>query len=181
MAFDLTNYSTVADRIDYFTNEHKNFRVASEVFDLTIEGKAVIRVKVSVYKDACDDYPWSVGWAQEVATKAFALESAETSAYGRALANANYAAKLDSPRASVEEMQKLETQATDTWDIPSYKTAEEWGEVDPHAVKPDYKAPICAHGAMIVQGGVSKAGKILPKFRCPELDRERQCPPVWND
>jgi len=190
MSFDLSQYSTVAERIDAFTKEYPNFRINSEVFDVIIEGVAVIRVKVSVYKDAPDDYPWSVGWAQERATKAFALELTETSAYGRSLANAGYASKLGTPRPSVEEMRTVTPRDTgvtvtttadvnpDVWNtpFPSHKTAEEWGEVDTHE---NTARPTCSHGPMLSQGGVSAAGKKLPLWKCSEVDRDSQCKAIW--
>ena len=56
MAFDLANYSTVAERIELFVLEHPNFRIDSQVWDIIIEGAAYVRVKFSVYKDAPDYY-----------------------------------------------------------------------------------------------------------------------------
>jgi len=38
MAFDLANYSTVAERIELFVLEHPNFRIDSQVWDIIIEG-----------------------------------------------------------------------------------------------------------------------------------------------
>jgi hypothetical protein len=38
----------------------------------------------------------------------------------------------------------------------------------------------CTHGDMIFTGGgLSKAGKKLPRWTCPETERSRQCKAVW--
>ena len=177
MSFDLSNYSTVADRIDAFTKEYPNFKMASFVVDVVIAEMPFIRVKVAIYRDAKDADVWATGWAQERASKAFALESAETSAYGRALANANYAAKLGTPRPSVEEMRNVPESNSDLWaTVPSKQTAEEWGETDTHE---NTARPTCSHGPMLSQGGVSAAGKKLPLWKCSEVDRDSQCKAIW--
>ena len=184
MAFDLSNYSTVAERIELFVLEHPNFRIDSQVWDIIIEGAAYVRVKFSVYKDAPDDYPYTVGWAQEKASKPFALESCETSAYGRALANANYAAKLGTPRASVEEMQSIPS--ADTWDIPSYTTAAqaEQAGVPSLGSSQDESAeriPECRHGVMVWTEGVGKnTGKPWGAWRCLATNKAEQCQPAWS-
>jgi len=183
MAFDLSNYSTVAERIELFVLEHSNFRIDSQVWDIVIDGLAYVRVKVIIYKDAYEEFAWSVGWAQEKASKPFALESCETSAYGRALANANYAAKLGTPRASVEEMQSIPS--ADTWDIPSYTTAAqaEQAGVPSLGSSQDESAeriPECRHGVMVWTEGVGKnTGKPWGAWRCLATNKAEQCQPAW--
>jgi hypothetical protein len=183
MAFDLSNYSTVAERIELFVLEHSNFRIDSQVWDIVIDGSAYVRVKVSIYKDAYEEFAWSVGWAQEKASKPFALESCETSAYGRALANANYAAKLGTPRASVEEMQSIPS--ADTWDIPSYTTAAqaEQAGIPSLGSSQDGSAdriPECRHGVMVWTEGVGKnTGKPWGAWRCLVTNKAEQCQPAW--
>ena len=105
--FDLAQYSTVADRIGLFAAEFPEFRIETSEFDIIRDGQNYIRVKVYIYKHKDDVHAWTSGISEERASKPFAIETAETSAFGRALANANYAAKLDSPRASREEMQRV--------------------------------------------------------------------------
>jgi len=183
MAFDLANYSTVAERIELFVLEHPNFRIDSQVWDIIIEGAAYVRVKVSIYKDAPDDFPWSVGWAQEKASKPFALESCETSAYGRALANANYAAKLGTARASVEEMQNVPSATI--WDLPSYTAAgqaEQSGMVSDESSQDESaeRVPECRHGFMVWSEGVGKTtGKPWAAYRCSVTNKAEQCQPAW--
>ena len=115
--FDLSQYSTVADRIGLFAAEFPDFRIETTEFDITRDGQNYIRVKVFVYKHKDDTYPWTSGLSEERTSKPFAIETAETSAFGRALANANYAAKLDSPRASREEMQRVNELGTVTHQV----------------------------------------------------------------
>lgn len=181
MSFDLSQYSTVAERIDAFTKEYPNFGMTSYVQDVTIDGVAFIRVQVKIFRDAfvSDPTSWATGWAQERATKAFALESAETSAYGRALANANYAAKLGTPRPSREEMRTVPESNSDLWaTVPSTQTAEDWDKPYVPFDEPPPR-PHCSHGPMLSQGGVSASGKKLPLWKCSEVDRDSQCKAIW--
>lgn len=103
--FNLSDYETVADRIKRFYKENPDARVLTEI--VSNDGTTVI-VKASLYKNH-EDVIWSTGLAEEVRGEGFVnktshLENAETSAIGRALANANYAGDL---RASREEMEKV--------------------------------------------------------------------------
>jgi hypothetical protein len=70
-------------------------------------------VKAYLYKDSADVVAWATGYAEETVTsrgvnQTSALENCETSAIGRALANAGYAPK--GKRPSREEMSKVVTQ-----------------------------------------------------------------------
>jgi hypothetical protein len=183
MAFDPSLYSTVAERIPVFVADYPNFRIDSQVWDIIIDGSAYVRVKVSIYKDAYEEFAWSVGWAQEKASKPFALESCETSAYGRALANANYAAKLGTLRPSLEEMQSVPS--ADTWDIPSYTTAAqaEQAGISSLGSSQDESAeriPECRHGVMVWTEGVGKnTGKPWGAWRCLATNKAEQCQPAW--
>jgi hypothetical protein len=70
-------------------------------------------VKAYLYKDASDGVAWATGYAEETVSsrgvnQTSALENCETSAIGRALANAGYAPK--GKRPSREEMSKVVAQ-----------------------------------------------------------------------
>ena len=93
----LENYEPVEERIARFKADHPNYRVATE---LTFDGEPGATrwiVKASIWRDAENTgMPDGTGYAFEVdgrgmTQKTAALETCETSAIGRALANLGYA------------------------------------------------------------------------------------------
>ena len=105
--FNLSEYEPVEVRLEKFINDHKNFRIATE---LEVVEKDRYIVKAYLFKDASDGVAWATGYAEETVTQrgvnqTSALENCETSAIGRALANAGYAPK--GKRPSREEMTKV--------------------------------------------------------------------------
>lgn len=106
--FNLDEYEPVAARLAKFYAEHPDGRVLTEL--KASEGGTFI-VAATLYKDA-SDLVWTTGLATETmggqgANQLSALENCETSAIGRALANAGYAGSDPSKRASREEMAKV--------------------------------------------------------------------------
>lgn len=107
MAFNLNDYETVADRIARFYKDNKDGRIHTDI--VTYEGDTVV-AQARVYKDA-SEVIWATGFAEEIRGKGMvnttrALENCETSAVGRALANAGYSGSKQ--RASREEMEKVQ-------------------------------------------------------------------------
>jgi hypothetical protein len=105
--FNLADYETVEVRLEKFIHDHKDFRIATE---LEVVEKDRYIVKAYLFKTASDSVAWATGYAEEKITdrgvnSTSALENCETSAIGRALANAGYAAK--GKRPSREEMSKV--------------------------------------------------------------------------
>jgi len=105
--FNLADYETVEVRLEKFIKDYKDFRIATE---LEVCDKDRYVVKAYLYKVATDLVAWTTGLAEEKVTargvnSTSALENCETSAIGRALANAGYAAK--GKRPSQEEMKKV--------------------------------------------------------------------------
>lgn len=103
--FNLADYETVEDRLARFWQEHPDGRVTTELVRYEA-GEWVFRAEV--YRDQ-DGPVWASGYAHEVhgqgmVNKTSAAENCETSAIGRALANAGYATK--GKRPSREEMSK---------------------------------------------------------------------------
>lgn len=106
--FNLADYEPVEVRLARFWDEHPNGRVLT---DLVHNGDGQYIVKAYLYRETDLDQPMSTGYAEELVStrgvnQTSALENCETSAIGRALANAGYAPK--GKRPSREEMQKVE-------------------------------------------------------------------------
>jgi len=105
--FNLADYEPVEVRLEKFIKEYADFRIETE---LVLVEKDRYIVKALLFKTASDTVAWSTGYAEEtVSTRGVnqtsALENCETSAIGRALANAGYAPK--GKRPSREEMSKV--------------------------------------------------------------------------
>jgi len=104
--FNLADYEPVEIRLARFWEEHPNGRVLT---DLIHHGDGQFLVRAMLYREG-DPQPYSTGYAEEQVTQrgvnqTSALENCETSAIGRALANAGYAPK--GKRPSQEEMAKV--------------------------------------------------------------------------
>ena len=105
--FNLADYEPVEVRLEKFIKDYPAFRIATELE--VVEATRYI-VKAYLFKDAKDSVAWATGYAEETVTnrgvnQTSALENCETSAIGRALANAGYAPK--GKRPSREEMSKV--------------------------------------------------------------------------
>ena len=116
--FDLNSYETVESRIRRFLEEYPDGRIITH--NLTTAADRSVStwiVRAEVFLTAGDQavaLPKASGLAFEIdggagANQTSALENAETSAIGRALANAGFSGNK---RASREEMEKVERGAT---------------------------------------------------------------------
>ena len=116
--FNLADYETVEERLKRFYKDNPEGRILTENIT-TLQDRQVSTwvVKATVYldsKDAYDELPKATGLAFEVdgqgmANKTSALENAETSAIGRALANANYSGNKRTSRTEMEKVAKGQT------------------------------------------------------------------------
>jgi len=109
--FNLEDYETVESRLEKFWAENKDGRVFTRLLESTATR---FIVEAAVFRSHEDTQPWATGLAEETVqgrgvNATSALENCETSAIGRALANAGYATK--GKRASREEMSKVKVKA----------------------------------------------------------------------
>ena len=105
--FNLEDYETVEERLAKFWKDHPDGQIHTKLLDQAA-GRFI--VEAAIYRTEADVRPWTTGLAEETVqgrgvNATSALENCETSAIGRALANAGYATK--GKRASREEMAKV--------------------------------------------------------------------------
>ena len=202
--FNLADYETVEVRLEKFIKDYPDFRIATE---LEVCEKDRYIIKAYLYKTSADPVAWTTGYAEETVSdrgvnSTSALENCETSALGRALSAAGYAAK--GKRPSREEMSKVvakkpekpavaEVKADDQdyWTTPvgQYnkvvdapvtleKAMENIAAVmgTQEAVEP----PSCQHGHMTWREG-EKNGKAWGGYFCGYAPRtgEAKCNTIW--
>ena len=107
---DLENYESVEERILRFRRDYPNFRCLTELTYEGEPGQTRWIIKASVWRDAENTgMPDATGYAFELdgagmTQRTAALETCETSAIGRALANLGYGGNR---RVTREEMRKV--------------------------------------------------------------------------
>ena len=196
MAFNLADYETVESRLEKYWKDYPDGRVATKIEQAT-DTRYIISAEL--YKKSTDEKPYSSGLASESVSdrgvnSTSALENAETSAIGRALANAGYAAK--GKRSSREEMIKVAdktnysppgTRARAVEDVirasfaADKKDPTAWsvGEVSNVIPFVTTTVPNCKHGSMKLLEGVSKTTqKPYYGYVCTALKAE-QCDAKW--
>jgi len=170
--FNLEDYETVEERLIKYWKEHPDGRIETTLVESTLQR---FIVKAAIYRTEIDPQPWTTGYAEEtVSTRGVnstsALENCETSAIGRALANAGYASK--GKRPSREEMAKVKSAEPRPF---SEKLADKITtpvEDDPWTVKAVSPAPSAADAVALVQDvlGAVKIDKDIP--HCEHGERE---------
>jgi len=201
--FNLADYETVEVRLEKFIKDYPDFRISTE---LEVCEKDRYIVKAYLFKDSEQSTALSTGLAEEKVTdrgvnQTSALENCETSAIGRALANAGYAAK--GKRPSREEMtkvvatkvvkppvQEVKADDQDYWTTP----VNEYNKVVDAPVTLDkamdlvqdilgtgeaVEAPSCEHGHMQWREG-EKNGKAWGGYFCNTvISSAHRCPTKW--
>jgi hypothetical protein len=208
--FNLADYETVEVRLEKFIKDYPDFRIATE---LEVCEKDRYIVKAYLFKDAQQGLALSTGLAEEKVTdrgvnQTSALENCETSAIGRALANAGYAAK--GKRPSREEMSKVVAQKPakpstdqvlkmasaeidqDYWTTPvndyikvvdAPVTLDKALDLlqDTLGTPQAQEAPQCKHGHMKWREG-EKNGRAWGGYQCTHINNqggEPKCDAIW--
>ena len=203
--FNLEDYETVEERLVKFWKDHPDGRIDTLLVESTLQR---FIVKASVYRTEVDAQAWTTGYAEEtISTRGVnstsALENCETSAIGRALANAGYVTK--GKRPSREEMSKVKAAEPkpfaeklndriitpvedDPWTVKSVDPAPSAAEAVAlisetlGGSKIDDDIPSCQHGVMKFRDGVSKKNnKPWAQFSCqnPAGGFLEKCEPIW--
>jgi len=210
--FNLEDYETVEERLIKYWKDHPDGQIHTKIIEATATR---FIVEASIYRTEADARPWTTGLAEETVqgrgvNATSALENCETSAIGRALANAGYATK--GKRASREEMKKVAAKeavltqiadvkakmaqtaeqyvpvakADDPWTqweaapVQTLETAVETVKAVLGGTQPDES---CIHGARVWKTGTSKAGKQWGHWRCVGqiLGEAERCEPIWYE
>ena len=205
MAFNLADYETVETRLEKWHGQFPDSRIETELVEASNTRFIVI---CRLFKTEADAKPCSSGIASETISDrgvnaTSALENCETSAIGRALANAGFAAK--GKRASREEMVKVVNDEPKSFQekLDSkqnlYSNSGRSGAIET-ALRSSFEAdkdvapvawtvgdvvseigasipnepPACEHGH-ILKEGISKGGKPYRGYVC----KAKQCEPKW--
>lgn len=195
--FNLDNYETVESRLEKWHEKYPDNRIETELIEAT-EKRFVVFAKI--FKTEADAKPCSTGLAFEIITEkgvnsTSALENCETSAIGRALANAGFAAK--GKRASREEMAKVNNNQPNEYEkklqerrygAPNSRSAavedalrasfavenkqddpQQWSveqAVDAIGKSTPKEPPVCCDKGHILKQGISKGGKPYLGYIC---------------
>jgi hypothetical protein len=206
--FNLADYEPVEVRLEKFIKDYPAFRIATELE--VVEASRYI-VKAYLFKDAGDGVAWATGYAEETVSsrgvnQTSALENCETSAIGRALANAGYApkgkrpsreemskvvaTKVVTPRETKPPVQEVKADDQDYWTTP---VNEYRGVVDAPVTLEKamenvaaimgtgeaVEAPSCEHGHMQWREG-EKNGKAWGGYFCnTAISSAHRCPTKW--
>jgi len=204
VAFNLDDYEPVEARLEKWHGIYPNGRIETEILEHS-DTRFIVVCKL--FKTEADSKPCASGVASETITDrgvnaTSALENCETSAIGRALANAGFAAK--GKRASRTEMDKVNrAEYKPKYSAPGSKSAamemalhivEQKSNANAENVAPtvwsvgETVAQIgevvdvnftCRHGDMVKKEGIAKAtGKPYAGYVCtaPKAD---QCEARW--
>ena len=210
--FNLDDYETVEERLIKYWKDHPDGQIHTEIIECS---SSRFIVKASIYRTEADPRPWTTGLAEETVqgrgvNATSALENCETSAIGRALANAGYATK--GKRASREEMSKVADAAkvkakvdevkakmadTSKEYVPVQKADDPWTQWEAAPVQTLEQAvetvkdvlggtpadEICIHGARVWKTGTSKAGKPWGHWKCMAqiLGDAERFDPIWYE
>jgi hypothetical protein len=201
--FNLSEYTTVRERLIEFWKRYPNGRIETEILEWS-DHRFIVAARL--YRETTDEKPFSTGLANEVITdrgvnKDFALENGATSALGIACGHANIG--IDKHKPSREEMTKVvatkvvkpqvqdvKADDQDYWTTP---VGEYRGVVDAPVTLEKamenvaaimgtgeaVEAPSCEHGHMQWREG-EKNGKAWGGYFCnTAISSAHRCPTKW--
>jgi hypothetical protein len=211
--FNLDDYETVEERLIKFWKDYEDGQIHTQMLEASPSRFIVL---ASIFRTEADARPWTTGLAEETVqgrgvNATSALENCETSAIGRALANAGYATK--GKRASREEMSKVASKAqvsqtiqetkakmadTSKQYIPVEKASDPWTISNAAPVTTMEQAvetvkdalggiatdESCVHGARVWKTGTTKAGnRQWGHWKCMAhiLGEAERCDPIWYE
>jgi hypothetical protein len=207
--FNLSEYTTVRERVIEFWKRFPNGRIETEILEWS-DQRFIVAARL--YRETTDEKPFSTGLANEVITdrgvnKDFALENGATSAIGIACGHANIG--IDKHKPSREEMNKVVLKKTekppvaevkpedqDYWTTPVNEymkvvdapvTLEKAMDTiaDIMGTPEAAEVPQCKHGSMVWKTGHSqKTNKDWAAYQCTALGHsgfEGKCPAVWYE
>lgn len=189
MGFNLEDYETVEERLLKFWKDYPDGRIETELIEAANTRFIVV---ARLFRTEVDQRPWTSGLAFEHVTErgvnsTSALENCETSAIGRALANAGYATK--GKRASREEMSKVVRERiikvekpSDPWTVETKEmpipVAEAVTALN-DGITPE-EIPTCKHGARHLKTG-SKNGKEWRGYKCEGWPNPCEPSMIWME
>ena len=211
--FNLDDYETVEERLIKYWNDNPEGRIQTTLLEYSASR---FIVSAAVFRKAGDTAPWATGLAEETVqgrgvNATSALENCETSAIGRALANAGYATK--GKRPTREEMAKVAAKSAAQTAIEEAKakmaqTGKEYVPVakedDPWTIKEakpvttvdeavnivkeiiggqtERDIPNCkCNKTMAWATGQGKNGKPWGHFKCTNVPSRKCQDPIWYE
>lgn len=194
MAFDLSQYETVEERLEKWWKENADGSIQTELVNRPGANPDEFVFVARLYRTTADAVPVATGWAAEIRTGSsfnkFACELAESSAIGRALANYIFSKK--GARPSRTEMERVTnysppgSKARAVENVLRASFAE--GKKEPtvwsigdavEAIPQPPKVQECKHGTMILREGTAKTGKPYFGYVC-SAPKDQQCDPRWH-
>ena len=172
MSFNLADYETVEERLVKFWKEHPDGRIDTELIEAT---PSRFIVRATIFRTEADARHWTSGLAFEHISdrgvnSTSALENCETSAIGRALANAGYA--TIGKRASREEMSKVQAAQPNKFEqriaekIPVEKPSDPWT-----IEQKDMPLPVSEAVTVLNDGMVAETIPTCQKHKQPMIPR----------
>jgi hypothetical protein len=170
--FDLSQYETVEERLKRFYADHPDGRILTEnetVPEYRLEKIWVIKAIVFLNgEDVERGCPKATGYAFEIdgtgmANQSSALENCETSAIGRALANAGYSGNKRTSREEMEKVARFEekaaqrdwlTEAEALQDVDQLRLL--WAEASKQGAPPEVLEKVKAYATALTPPSVSE-------------------------
>ena len=170
--FNLADYETVEDRLKRFYTDHPDGRILTEnetVPEYRSEKIWVIKAIVFLSgEDVERGCPKATGYAFEIdgtgmANQSSALENCETSAIGRALANAGYSGNKRTSREEMEKVARFEDKAKQIdWLAEAQKLQNVdqlrvlWAEASKQGASPEVLEKLKTHATALTPAGLSE-------------------------